>query len=185
MTAASYCDGDGACVEGKPSDCPSGACDGDRCAPEGVDGADGGDGGTDGDGGIPDGSDAGNQPPVAEAGPTQAVSPGTLVELDGSGSRDPEGEDLTFRWEQTSGPEEASLLGATNTRPGFTPRLQGVYVFRLVVNDGTYDSAPDFTEVQVEAGAEGCGCGKSAGGGFASLALLVLLGMLVRWGRRS
>jgi hypothetical protein len=86
-------------------------------------------------------------------------------------------------WEQTSGPEEVSLSGATTPRPGFTPQLQGVYVFRLVVNDGTFDSAPDFTEVSVEAGAEGCGCGAS--GGVSSLALLVLLGMLVRWGRRS
>jgi hypothetical protein len=183
LTAASYCDGDGNCVEGKPTDCPSGACDGDRCAPVGVDGADGGDGGA--DGGLPDGGDAGNRPPVAEAGPTQEVSPGTLVELDGGGSRDPDGGELTYLWKQSSGPEEVSLSGATTERPSFTPRRHGVYVFRLVVNDGTYDSAPDFTEVRVEAGAGGCGCGRNSGGGIASLALLLLLGMLVRWGRRS
>jgi MYXO-CTERM domain-containing protein len=113
------------------------------------------------------------------------VSPGTEVTLDGSESQDPEGENLTFLWEQTSGPEEVSLNGGTTPRPSFTPGQQGVYVFRLVVNDGTYNSAPDFTEVQVEAGAEGCGCSAGADGGLASLALLMLLGMLVRWGRRS
>jgi MYXO-CTERM domain-containing protein len=135
------------------------------------------DGGVDADGGLTDGGDAGNQPPIAEAGPIQVVSPGTLVELDGSASRDPEGENLTFFWQQTSGPESVELTGETTARPTFTPERQGVYVFWLVVSDGTQESAPDFTEVQVEAGAEsGCGCGASSPGspqGSASLFLLV------------
>ena len=102
--------------------------------------------------------------------------------MDGSGSRDPEGKELAFLWEQTSGPGEIVLAGGTTARPTFTPERQGVYVFRLTVNDGTYDSAPDFTEVQVQAGAEaGCGCGVSVPGGKAGSTvplLLLLAGVL-------
>src|SRR5207244_3656592 len=45
-----------------------------------------------------------NQPPSADAGPAQTVPEGTLVMLDGSGSRDPDGDLLTYQWTQTDGP---------------------------------------------------------------------------------
>jgi hypothetical protein len=47
---------------------------------------------------------AGDQPPVAEAGQAQRVAGGTLVTLDGSGSRDPDGSALRYSWKQISGP---------------------------------------------------------------------------------
>jgi hypothetical protein len=82
------------------------------------------------------------QPPVANAGPNQTVSSGTLVVLNGSGSFDPNTPPLalTFLWTQTAGPTVA-LTGANTATPSFTPAQAGVYVFSLVVNNGVADSA--------------------------------------------
>ena len=42
-----------------------------------------------------------NQPPVASAGADQVVDEGVLVQLDGSGSSDPEGEAVTCSWSES------------------------------------------------------------------------------------
>ena len=89
-----------------------------------------------------------NNPPVANAGPDQEVDPGAVVILDGSGSSDPEGDTLTYAWTQADS-EDASLDDPTAVRPSFTPTVAGTYVFTLVVNDGTSDSAPDSVTVVV------------------------------------
>ena len=41
-----------------------------------------------------------NNPPTANPGHTQAVAAGSTVTLDGTGSSDPDGHSLTYRWEQ-------------------------------------------------------------------------------------
>ncbi|MBK8254318.1 MAG: M36 family metallopeptidase [Polyangiaceae bacterium] len=54
--------------------------------------------------------------PVAAAGADQTVAPGATVNLDASGSSDPDGDELTFSWTQLSGPQvEFSTNGATAT----------------------------------------------------------------------
>lgn len=65
---------------------------------------------------------------------------GVEVTLDGSESRDADGDALRYRWTQTDGPSMA-LLDTTSVRPTFTPTEVGVYVFVLVVTDGREDSA--------------------------------------------
>ncbi|MBW1806652.1 MAG: PKD domain-containing protein [Deltaproteobacteria bacterium] len=174
FTVASTCNGQGECVTGNSQECESGSCQGDKCA---LVETDGGPDGGDRDGGITDaGGDIGQVPPVAEAGPTQVVKPQSLVTLDGSQSRDPNGDELTFMWNQTSGPVEVALAGSTTAGPQFTPAREGVYVFRLVVNDGAYDSDPDYTEVQVTTVAAGCGCSSSAG--QSSLLFILVIGII-------
>lgn len=86
-----------------------------------------------------------NVAPVANAGPDQAVTPGTLVTLDGSGSSDGDGDALTYAWSITSKPlgSTASLASATAAAPTFTAGLAGTYVLSLVVNDGRVGSAAD------------------------------------------
>jgi hypothetical protein len=89
-----------------------------------------------------------NQPPVAEAGDTQAVSVGDTVHLDGSGSHDAEtaSEDLLYTWQFTSLPvgSTAALIGANTVNPTFVADLLGDYVVSLVVTDeGGLSSAPD------------------------------------------
>lgn len=91
-----------------------------------------------------------NQPPVANAGPNQTVTVGTLVTLDGTASFDPDNgpSPLTFSWTQTSGPAVA-LTGANTAMPSFTPTVAGTYVFSLVVNDGADNSAPSSVTITV------------------------------------
>ena len=79
-----------------------------------------------------------NSAPVADAGADQAVTTGTLVTLDGSGSSDVNSDPLTYLWTVTSG--SATLSSTIVENPTFTPSSDGTYEISLVVNDGTVDS---------------------------------------------
>jgi PKD domain/Beta-propeller repeat len=77
-------------------------------------------------------------PPLANAGPDQTVSVGSLVTLDGSASSDPGGQiPLTYLWSFVSKPpaSKATLLGTSEVDPTFTPDLPGDYVIQLVVTN--------------------------------------------------
>jgi hypothetical protein len=90
-----------------------------------------------------------NRRPIAEAGPDQRVDEGTTVTLDGTASRDPDGDRLTFQWRQVSGPSVV-LSDATSPRPQFVAPVVAPTVpppvtvtFELIVSDGRLTSAPD------------------------------------------
>jgi peptidoglycan/xylan/chitin deacetylase (PgdA/CDA1 family) len=88
---------------------------------------------------------AGNQPPVAVAGPAQTLPVGSSVTLDGSGSRDPNGTALTYQWAQTSGPSVA-LSSPTVVAPTFTaPNVASTLTFRLTVGDGEFTASDTVT----------------------------------------
>jgi hypothetical protein len=78
-----------------------------------------------------------NQPPIANAGVTRAVQIGASVTLDGSASRDPDGDALTFSWQFVEKPagSAAALAGASTATPAFTADLAGTYLVRLTVSD--------------------------------------------------
>jgi hypothetical protein len=81
-------------------------------------------------------------PPIADAGPDQiGVGAGTIT-LNGSNSRDPNGEALTFQWVQEGGPAVA-LTGANQAVATFTAAAGQAYSFRLTVHntDGQQASA--------------------------------------------
>ena len=78
------------------------------------------------------------QPPVANAGPNQNVSPsGGNVSLNGSGSTDPDGMIVSYAWSQLSGPSATiNNAGSAITTVTIPAGSNGtVYVFRLVVTD--------------------------------------------------
>jgi beta propeller repeat protein/parallel beta-helix repeat protein len=96
----------------------------------------------------------GNRAPFADAGDEQACEPRQEVTLDGSASYDlDEGDTLSYRWSQVSGPG-VELLDPNTQTPRFTPNLIGQYVFELIVNDGTADSLPDTITVTCRIGSE-------------------------------
>ena len=90
-----------------------------------------------------------NTQPVANAGPDQTVPVYTLVHLDGSASSDAGGSPLTFNWLFTQRPaaSNAALFDPTAVQPTFTVDQPGDYTVRLIVNNGTLDSAPDEVNV--------------------------------------
>jgi hypothetical protein len=91
-----------------------------------------------------------NRAPTANAGADQTATVGNPVALNGSGSSDPDQDALTYRWTLTApAGSTATLTGADTAAPSFVPDKAGDYTARLVVNDGTVDSAPATVKITV------------------------------------
>ena len=93
-----------------------------------------------------------NNPPVANAGADQMVTGTTHVQLDGTGSSDPDGDKLTYHWTLTAPAESNAILSDdTDPKPSFTADIiDGEYLAELVVNDGTVDSQADSVKIAVK-----------------------------------
>ncbi|WP_227287777.1 RHS repeat-associated core domain-containing protein, partial [Boseongicola sp. H5] len=85
-----------------------------------------------------------NSAPVAVVPPALTGFVGDTVVLDGTGSFDPDGNQLFFDWSIVSRPAASTVdLAQPNTMaPEFVPDVRGDYVFSLTVSDGLAVSAP-------------------------------------------
>jgi len=91
-----------------------------------------------------------NAPPVADAGLDQVVTVGGVVELDGSGSSDPDGDPLSFSWRFIARPpgSAAALSDPHVVNPRFTADVEGEYILELTVNDGRGGSDTDQVRIK-------------------------------------
>ncbi|MBW2663014.1 MAG: hypothetical protein JRD93_13715 [Deltaproteobacteria bacterium] len=94
--------------------------------------------------------DFGDCPPEADAGPDRTVTVGpeclASVELDGSGSSDPDGgTPLSYTWTW-------SIDGISQSASGMSPTIElplGIHTITLVVDNGTMSSEPDIIIITV------------------------------------
>ncbi|WP_026376357.1 PKD domain-containing protein [Aestuariibacter salexigens] len=92
-----------------------------------------------------------NAPPIAIAGPDQAVSEQSLVTLDGSASSDDDGSIDYYNWQQTGG-SNVALSDASDSQPTFTAPTLTVaetLTFDLTVTDNEGESGVDSVSVTV------------------------------------
>lgn len=88
-------------------------------------------------------------PPVADAGLDLMVLPGTLINLDGFYSTDPDDGIVSYTWEQTGGPD-VGLSDPSVMDPIFqAPSSPAILTFTLVVTDAGGNSDNDSVTVEV------------------------------------
>ncbi|WP_135304340.1 PKD domain-containing protein [Haloarcula amylovorans] len=91
-------------------------------------------------------------PPTADAGTNRTVEADARVELNASESLDPVGDGLTYRWEQTDGPN-VTLSDGTTATPELAapvPAETRTLTFDLTVTDGANRTATDSVAVTVD-----------------------------------
>jgi len=84
-----------------------------------------------------------NHSPIANAGPDQLTA-SSPVDLDGSGSSDPDGDTITYSWVKISG-IDGTISDSTLESPTFTTGNTGEVVFELTVSDGRKSSTDSVT----------------------------------------
>ena len=91
-----------------------------------------------------------NAAPTANAGSDAIIGVDQTLQLDGTGSSDPDDDPIEFSWSITSAPigSSAELVGSTTATPSLTPDVAGSYVIELVVNDGLAFSFPSTIEIE-------------------------------------
>ncbi len=91
-----------------------------------------------------------NYPPVANAGNNISITqPVNQVNLNGSGSSDPENGSLLYNWSKIAGPSQFTIGNSTSATTPVTNLVAGVYRFQLMVTDIAGLTARDTVQVTV------------------------------------
>jgi poly(3-hydroxybutyrate) depolymerase/ribosomal protein L14 len=95
-----------------------------------------------------------NAPPIANAGGDINITlPTNNTTLDGTGSRDPDGNINTWSWTKTGGPGQFNIANTGSASTALNNLVQGTYTFRLTVTDNNGASSSDDITVTVNAAA--------------------------------
>jgi len=80
--------------------------------------------------------------PVSVPGPNQTITlPTTTTILDGTGSHDPDGVVVYYKWRQIGGPSGNTVLDSTYSQTRIAGLVPGTYVYRLTVTDNGWDTS--------------------------------------------
>ncbi len=98
-----------------------------------------------------DSADDANNEPYADAGGDQAGFVWVVLNLDGAGSYDPDGDTITYQWTIDSAPSGSNvkLSDAWKELAQLVPDAEGSWQISLVVDDGAFESEPDTISLTV------------------------------------
>ena len=90
-----------------------------------------------------------NRDPVAAIAADALGERGAVIDLDASGSHDPDGDALTYSWSFVSRPatSTATIGAAGPEQASFVPDALGTYVVRLELSDGAASATDDHSIV--------------------------------------
>lgn len=95
-------------------------------------------------------SAAANKPPVANAGNDISITqPASSVQLNGSGSKDDDGNVSSYSWKKISGAAGETIVTPNSSKSNVTGLKPGSYVFELTVKDDRGSSSADRVNVTV------------------------------------
>jgi chitinase len=100
---------------------------------------------------LPKDAPAQDNKPIAAIDGTLNVAVGKTVYLDGTLSSDPGGANLDYTWTLVSSPNgsQAIIISSSDPQASFEADVAGTYKVKLIVNNGSTDSAPAYAEVIV------------------------------------
>ncbi len=90
-----------------------------------------------------------NSPPVAIAGGPYAAAVDAGVMFDGQDSFDPDGDQLSYRWDFDA--SDGLQIDSTESNPIYIYPAVGIYTVTLMVSDGELDSAPSTATADIVA----------------------------------
>ena len=101
---------------------------------------------------------SGNRPPVANAGPDQTITiSANTINLDGSGSTDPDNNITTYAWRGIFGSSSLNIANANAVKASVTNFTEGFYRFELKVTDAGGLFSKDTVYINVlPAGSSAC-----------------------------
>ncbi len=93
---------------------------------------------------------AANQAPLAEAGNEQNITlPANSTILDGSASKDPDGQITSWSWIKIAGPATGAIQNANTAKPAVSNLERGSYEFELTVTDNKGATSKDRVKINV------------------------------------
>jgi hypothetical protein len=92
----------------------------------------------------------GNLPPIANAGADQTITaPANSVNLNGTGSNDPDGNISSYSWVLISGQGAVTITNGNTASPSASGLTPGIYIFRLTVTDNSGAVSTDDVSITV------------------------------------